>query len=228
MEIKFLGTGGAFDYEKGTSAALIDVAGKTILIDAGFSTILKMAEKDLFEKIDYILITHLHNDHVGSLPTLLAHYKHKLGVDMPPIIVPNEKFKAELQQLINIPTGVDWGTYVSITEFPEIGFIDTTGQHVPGMTSYAYYFIEDDSLIYYSGDIANADTAKDFLADRTESKITVFHETAFFKKSDVHTPYIEIQEKLDDYELYAYHIDKANKPDDCTLTLVEEVPELMV
>lgn len=227
MKIKFLGTGGAFDYEKRTSAALVTVAGNTILVDAGFSTILKLAEKNLFETIDYILITHLHNDHVGSLPTLLAHYKHKLKVEMPKIIVPSENFTNELRQLLSLSAEKDWASYVPIADFPELGFIDTTGQHIPDMTSFAYYFKEEDKLIYYSGDIANADTAKNFLADRTESDITVFHETAFFKKSDVHASYLEVQEKLSGYNLYVYHVDKANKPDDCTLTLVEEVPELL-
>lgn len=228
MEIKFLGTGGAFDFEKGTAAAVVSVAGKNILLDCGFSTILKLAEKDYFEKIDYILITHLHNDHVGSLPTLLAYYKHKLKVEMPKIIVPSESFTNELRQLLSLSAEKDWASYVSISDFPELGFVDTTGQHIPEMTSFAYYFVEEEHLIYYSGDIANADTAKTFLESRGENNIQVFHGVAPFKQSAIHTPYTEIEEKLADYEVYVYHVAKENMPADSTLKLVEDCPEFLL
>src|SRR4030095_1587723 len=67
MLLQFLGTGGAFNPEYGNSAALIRCNGKSILIDCGFTVFAKLKEFNLFNQIDYILITHLHNDHTGSL-----------------------------------------------------------------------------------------------------------------------------------------------------------------
>ena len=227
MNIKFLGTGGAFDFEKGTAAAIVEVAGKKILIDCGFSTILKLAEKDLAKDIDYILVTHLHGDHVGSLPTLLAYIFHKLGKSVPKIIVPSDVFQSEVQKYLETTYEGKRGDYISIIAFPEIGFIETTNQHVEGMTSFSYYFVEDDQLIYYSGDIGNADVAKDFLDTRKESGIRVFHETSPRTDITVHASYIEVQEKLSSYETYVYHIAKENMPDDCTLTYIEDCPELL-
>lgn len=227
MNIKFLGTGGAFDFEKGTAAAIVTVAGKNILIDSGFSTILKLAEKDLAKDIDYILVTHLHGDHIGSLPTLLAYIFHKLGKPVPKIIVPTERFRGELHTLLEATFEADRGDYVSTDEFPEIGFIDTTGQHKEGMTSFAYYFMEDDHLIYYSGDIGNADVAANFLKGRTETNIQVFHETSPRTDIPVHASYLEVQEKLSDYETYVYHIAKENMPEDCTLKYIEDYPDLL-
>lgn len=227
MNIKFLGTGGAFDFEKGTTAAIVNVGGKNILIDCGFSTILKLAEKDQAKDIDYFLITHLHGDHVGSLPTLAAYIFHKLGKDVPKIIVPSDTFRNEVHNFFTATYENKRAEYVSIDEFPEIGFIDTHGQHVSEMQTYAYYFTENDHLIYYSGDIGNADVAKGFLETRTESKIQVFHETS--PKIDVvaHASYKEVEEKLGDYETYVYHIAKENMPADCTLTYIEDCPELL-
>jgi L-ascorbate metabolism protein UlaG (beta-lactamase superfamily) len=227
MNIKFLGTGGAFDFEKGTAAAIVNVAGKNILIDCGFSTILKLVERDLVKDIDYILVTHLHGDHVGSLPTLLAYIFHKLGKDVPKIIVPNGQFQTEIQTYLEATYEGKRGSYISIEEFPEIGYIETSGQHVEGMTSFSYYFVEDNHLIYYSGDIGNADVAKNFLDTRTETNIQVFHETSPRTDITVHASYIEVQEKLSDYETYVYHIAKENMPDDCTLTYIEDCPELL-
>jgi ribosomal protein S17E len=169
----------------------------------------------------------LHADHAGSLPTLLPYYQYRLNLPAPKIIVPNDTFKTELQDYLTCTKESERATYVPISDFPDIGWIDTTNQHVPDMTSFAYYFTEADELIYYSGDIANADTAKDFLATRQESKITVFHETSP-EITTVHTHYKEVQDKLAGYTTYLYHIAKENMPADCSLPLVEETPELLV
>jgi len=227
MKIKFLGTGGAFDFEKGTAAAIVEVGGKKILIDCGYSTILKLAEKDLTKEIDYILVTHLHGDHVGSLPTLLPYFTHKLGCEIPPIIVPTETFREELNAFLSSTHESKRAHFVPISEFSVLGYIETTGQHVPEMTSFAYYFTEDDCLIYFSGDIGNANVAKNFLATRSESNIQVFHETTPRTDIPVHTSYKEIEEKLEGYKTYVYHIAKENMPADCKLQYVEDYPELL-
>jgi len=227
MNIKFLGTGGAFDFEKGTAAAIVNVAGKNILIDCGFSTILKLTEKDLAKNIDYILVTHLHGDHVGSLPTLLAYIFHKLGKPVPKIIIPKSSFQTEIQNYLEATYEGHRGEYISIEEFPNVGFVETTNQHVVGMTSFAYYFSENDHLIYYSGDIGNADVAKNFLAGRTERRIQVFHETTPRTDISVHASYTEVQEKLQSYETYVYHIAKENMPSGCNLNYVEDYPEFL-
>jgi len=227
MKIKFLGTGGAFDFDKGTTAAIVTVGGKNILIDCGYSTILALVEKDLAKTIDYILVTHLHGDHVGSLPTLLPYIFHRLNQPVPKIIVPNKQFQEELHVFLNSTHEAKRAEYVSIDEFPSIGHIDTSNQHVEGMTSFAYYFSENDQLIYYSGDIGNADVAKDFLATRSESNIRVFHETSPRTDITVHASYKEIEEKLGEYETYVYHIAKENMPDDCTLKYIEDYPEFL-
>lgn len=228
MNIKFLGTGGAFDFDKGTAAAIVDVSGKKILIDCGYSTILKLAEKDVAKDIDYILVTHLHGDHIGSLPTFLQYAAHRLGGDIPPIIVPTESFQSELETFFASTYVTKHVTFVPITEFSEIGHIDTSGQHDIEVTSFAYYFTEDDHLIYYSGDISSADTAAEFLATRAESKIQVFHETSPRTDIPVHTSYKEVAQKLGNYEIYVYHIAKENMPDDCTLTYIEDHPKLLL
>lgn len=228
MQIKFLGTGGAFDFAKGNASAIVTLDSDTnILIDCGFSTLKELADKDLMKTIDYILVTHLHGDHIGSLPTLLPYVAFRLQKEIPKIIVPDEAFETELHQFFTATYEAERASYVPMAEFPELGYIDTSNQHLEGMRSFAYYFTNGTHLIYYSGDIGNADTAQKFLADRTESNIQVFHETTPRLDVPVHASYKEVEEKLGDYDTYAYHIDKADMPDDCALKLVEDHPEFL-
>lgn len=225
MDIKFIGTGGAFEPHKGNSAAIIEVAGKRILIDCGYTVFSTLLEKQLTDTLDYILITHLHGDHVGSLPTLVAYMEIKLGKELP-ILTPTTDFQTKINTFLNTTYEAKRAHYIPLTEIPEIGFLDTFGQHMPDMQTFSYYFTENDHLIYYSGDINNTSTANDFLQTRTEKTIEVFHEVSFFD-GPMHVHYKAAAESLQNYSVYYYHVDGANKPADCTLALVEEYPKFL-
>lgn len=228
MEIRFVGTGGAFDLAQGTASAIVTVQDQTILIDCGFSTLPRLARHPIIRDIDAILITHLHGDHVGSLPTLLPYFTYILGIEPPKIIVPHEAYEAEVRAFLSTTYEEKRAEFIPLEKTLGIGYVETTNTHVPGMTSFAYYFTDTDALIYYSGDTGSVVPAQTFLRDRTETDIRVFHETTFKTESSVHVPYTVLQRELANYPLYAYHVAKENKPNDCTLQLVEECPELLL
>ena len=80
MKIKQLGNGGAFDYDKTNSSFLIDIGTEEkrslILFDCGYNVYSKLREiekedKNIIKDIDYIWISHLDDNHVGSLKTLI-------------------------------------------------------------------------------------------------------------------------------------------------------------
>lgn len=79
MRIKQLGNGGAFDTESTNSSFLIDSSGDYILFDCGYNVFYKLRELEktepsTIEKINTVFISHLDDDHVGSLKSLL-HYR---------------------------------------------------------------------------------------------------------------------------------------------------------
>ena len=225
MQIRFLGTGGAFEPHKGTSAAIVHCNGKNILIDCGYTTFQTLKEKNLAKEVDYVLITHLHGDHIGGLPTYLAYAEIMCGKKVQ-IIYPTELFRQAIESLLTLTFEIKRAHFVPLSQVEGIGFLDTTGQHVAEMTSYAYHFIEGKELLYYSGDLGVIETTEAFLQTRTENTIRVFHDIGF-KENPVHVYYKKAQEKLINYEVYGYHCDGANKPADCTLPLVEERSEFL-
>ena len=68
------------DVEGGQATLFVTPAGQSLLIDTGWpgnegrdaDRIVAAAKKANISKIDYVLITHFHNDHVGGLPQLVA------------------------------------------------------------------------------------------------------------------------------------------------------------
>ena len=68
------------DVEGGQATLFLTPSGTSLLIDTGWpgnegrdaDRIAGLARKEGISKIDYVLITHFHNDHVGGLPQLVA------------------------------------------------------------------------------------------------------------------------------------------------------------
>ena len=69
MELFMLGTGGTYPLTtRALASVFIRVAGVGILIDCGEATQIEMQKYGVgFTSIDYILITHMHADHVSGL-----------------------------------------------------------------------------------------------------------------------------------------------------------------
>lgn len=85
------------DVEGGQSTLIVTPAGRSLLIDAGYGgraardaeRIVAATREAHIERIDYLLITHFHNDHVGGVPELaeripilrFVDYGAPLGID---------------------------------------------------------------------------------------------------------------------------------------------------
>jgi len=81
MKVQVIGSGGAFDTHRTNSSFLIN---DRILVDCGYNVFpkLKQLEKDdpdFIKNIDCIVITHMDDDHMGSLKSLLYYRYFMLG-----------------------------------------------------------------------------------------------------------------------------------------------------
>ena len=78
MKIDFLGIGSAWNINEDNTSAYIKKDSRMILIDCGESIARKIIKEDLLFDINelYILISHTHSDHIGSIGTLLFYSKY--------------------------------------------------------------------------------------------------------------------------------------------------------
>jgi glyoxylase-like metal-dependent hydrolase (beta-lactamase superfamily II) len=230
MQIKFLGTGGAFDFEYGNSAAFLHFRGQRILVDCGNSVYRRLRETGLADHIDYILITHLHDDHVGSLNSTVLHHKYLLPEPRKArILIPSEKFARELKAFMDhgLRGPEDYVDFLPIQTVPGIKAIDTYGLHIPEMQTFAYLFEDENEIVAYSGDLGDPNIIFDSLPKNDDRKIRVFHEMSFLRH-DVHTYYRDLMPRVDQYELYGYHLDPRQAPPDNTVPLLANFPDLLI
>ena len=87
MIIEVIGVGGAFSHELGNASVLVwdNLLQSAVLFDCGYTIFSDLRKKETKEKrniisnIDSVFISHLHDDHYGSLGTLLEYRFWALG-----------------------------------------------------------------------------------------------------------------------------------------------------
>jgi hypothetical protein len=107
IKIKQLGNGGAFDFDKTNSSFLIESDKDTyFLFDCGYSVYAELRRQDSSNEIDlnklkYIYISHMDDDHMGSLKTLI-YYMYFILKKRVMIIAVKEVFTALKSYLSDI------------------------------------------------------------------------------------------------------------------------------
>src|SRR5437016_8261140 len=99
------------DVEGGQATLFVTPAGESLLIDTGWpgnegrdaDRIVAAAKEAGISKIDYVLITHFHNDHVGGVPQLVARIPVGTFID-----------HGENRETTNGPTGEGWQAYQQV------------------------------------------------------------------------------------------------------------------
>lgn len=222
MQIKFLGTGGAFDTDYLNSAAILEFRSLNLLLDCGFTVYPALVQKDLLHKIDHILLTHLHNDHSGSLANLLLHKSILDGAKRPLILYPNEQFKQQLYTFLEIQLKVPdkYAEFVPLDQFEGITAVDTYGYHSEGYQTFSFIFDSEESRLVYSGDLAKPEILFNKLERMPPKKTCVFHDITFEADNTGHTYYKKLLPYMNGVDMFGYHCDPTKSPDDNPIRLV--------
>ena len=234
VEIDFLGTGGAFNSLEKNSSAIIKTAGATILIDCGSTVYSELRAKKLVQKIDCVFITHCHEDHLGSLSTLVYHRFLVLNQVTKIECVPSLKPKIEtyLKKIcgnskdsfvINSNDGILYSDLNMI-----VHKIETTGYHFKDIISAGFVFNfqknGENLFLIYSGDV-NAPIT-DIIKETNESlyqsllkaseNVFIFHESTArdYPPHYPHCEYKKLEKVAETFpNIYTYHHSRKESED---------------
>ena len=142
--LTFIGSDAGFG--DNNNSAYIEFENKLIIIDCGITVFNKIKHKFAFEKYGEvnIIITHLHNDHAGSLSQLVLYLYYICSIKA--TIISARKNLREYLRL----TGTTDEMYTLLNTNTNIEFIKT--EHVPTLDCYGFCMKVNSKKIVYTGD----------------------------------------------------------------------------
>lgn len=208
MRLNFLGNESAFG-ERHNNACFLTESGDLVFIDLSMTNIQwakKLADGLSAENSIYILVTHMHDDHVSGIP-LFCQYCHYTRGFTCRVVVPEalyEDMETELK-IKGVPEEV--ARLYDFEHFsfgPKITPIPT--HHVPELQSFGYHIELPDADIVYTGDTNRIEDFFPFITFGCE-----FYCDCSFKGSNVHLNYEDIKHDLNRIKsfanVYLMHID---------------------
>ena len=195
--LKFWGSDSGFG-ENNTSA-YYEEGDRFVLIDCGFSVFNKLKKLDFsrYNTID-IIITHLHNDHAGSLSQFILYlyfnYNKKVNV------ISNCE---HIKEYLDI-TGTTKDIYTIKNSIPDLTFIKVP--HAKELDAYGFKIKLNNKNIIYTGDTSSLEPFIPLLSDVSEIY------TDISKNGGVHlklSDSLELLEKLknQNIDIYLMHVD---------------------
>lgn len=171
MELNFLGRGSAFNVLEGSNSAYIIEGNSMLLIDCGETVYERLNMYNLLDEIDnvYVLVTHTHSDHIGSIGTLANYYYLSLDKRIHIVLDYESKIKEDIKTLLRI-FGLEEHMYYietpdfldgKFSAFKKIRYQEIT--HCPQLISYAIRFDTIDGEIFYTGDTNDINVLKSLL-----------------------------------------------------------------
>lgn len=159
--LNFIGTGSAFNTALGNNCAYIKNGENLLLIDCGSSTFAKIQEIKLLEGIKsvFVLMTHTHPDHVGSLGDLIFYGYYAMGEMGKPsvtVIAPDNLYMEDVLDAVGVKretygyVGLDY-SHTFLSKFSMM-IQPIKVNHVDELHCYGYVFTHKEHFIYYSGD----------------------------------------------------------------------------
>ena len=182
MELTILGVRSPYPQAgRATVGYLLEQAGTGLLLDAGFGIYRRLAEEGLFDRLDGILLSHLHCDHCADLAAIILGATVGRGRDerIPVFLPPGEgerlndwltacafTFVLDFLDPIELPFG-------ATTPFGELKLTLAQGQHsLPAAITTA---VGGDRRLVYTGDTGDCPALRDALngADLALAEVSI-------------------------------------------------------
>ncbi len=166
MNLTIIGSGDAFGSGgRYNTCFLLETAKATLLVDCGASSLPAMKAQGIDpNRIDGVILSHLHGDHFGGLPFLLLDAQFMARREKPLTIAGPPGTRARLDALLEVffpkSTGSKWRFAWTVEEIPVgepagiLGHEVVTAEviHQSGAPSTALRISDGDKVFAYSGD----------------------------------------------------------------------------
>ncbi|MDO8875785.1 MAG: MBL fold metallo-hydrolase, partial [Pseudolabrys sp.] len=167
MHLTIIGCGDAFGSGgRFNTCFLLETAKATLLVDCGASSMSALNARQIdTNRIDGIVLSHLHGDHFGGLPFLLLHAQFLARRDKPLLIAGPPGTRERLDTLLEAcfpkaKTGIPWRFKWDVQEIPVALPSDVLGHtlvtaeviHQSGAPSTALRLSDGEKTFAYSGD----------------------------------------------------------------------------
>lgn len=166
MKLTIVGSGDAFGSGgRFNTCFMIETGGRTVLLDFGASSLVALRAQSIDpNRIDAILLTHLHGDHFGGLPFLLLDAQFLSRRNRPLVIAGPPGARARIDAVLEVffprAGGTRWHFPWEVIEIAPkgtselIGLTITTAEviHFSGAPSTAVRVSDGRSVLAYSGD----------------------------------------------------------------------------
>lgn len=211
VKVTILGCGDAFGAGgRLHSAYLVETPQSTFLVDCG-PTVLQALKRLRIdpERIDAVVISHLHGDHFGGLPFLFMQYRYgaprsrPLTVYGPPDVAARSQrlFEALYEKSAHEPMGFPLA-YQELAPgaphaFADVRVLPFAVQHVTELCCLGFRFEMDGRVLVYSGDSAWTD---DFIRHARGADLFLCECSTFEPEVPIHISYREIAARARDID----------------------------
>ena len=166
MKLTVLGCLGAYPYKnQGTSSYLIESDGFQLLLDAGSTTLVNLEEHLDPLKLDAVILSHYHHDHIADLG-VLQYYRQLYPVMTPPPILPiyghtDDKTHFDALSMKGVSEGIPYFEAEALKLGP---FVVTFMKTIHPVPCYAMRFVEEKTgkVFVFTGDSGYLESFVDF------------------------------------------------------------------
>lgn len=219
--LRFIGIGSAFNTDLGNTSAYIKKEDRMLLIDCGGTVFHELQKQKLLEGVNhiYIIITHTHLDHVGSLGEVIFHFYYLQGKKAI-IIYPHKEHIMKFLESIGVSEEMyellsrnQENQEINIQDqyFGEVNIRHIPVTHVETIEAYGFILKVQGETIYYSGD-ANTLPCEVIQGLQEEKIDAIYHDTCGLDyEGNSHMSLRRLKEVVGETyrsKVYCMHLDK--------------------
>ena len=194
MDLNFTGRGAAFNVKEGNTNAFFIENEKLFLVDCGETMFASLVKKNILSQVKeiYVLVSHTHSDHCGSLGSVGLYCQFVLNTKLKIIVPHNDEYVADLDKLMKI-FGNTEKAYEFLYEEEIDGVFEAFSSvryeltlHDYMLTCYSFVFETPKGGVFYSADTRTTENILRFIKNHAHIDRMYMEVTDLNVSGDIH------------------------------------------